>query len=94
MGSAQIGKAESKIGADAEQRLDGNEFAGDPRLANTVIFEFSEGFDPRNDRGNKRLPRAGWQLGLDLGVHAWAKLNRRKLSRQHRISGVFYVGES
>lgn len=76
MGSAQIGGAESKICANAEQRLDGNEFAGDARLANAVIFECSERFNPRNDRRNERLPCAGWQLGLDLGVHVSARVKQ------------------
>jgi hypothetical protein len=39
------------------------------------------------------LPCAGRQLRLKLGAHAWAKLNRRKRSRQHRINGVIYVCE-
>ena len=37
------------------------------------------------------MASVGWQLGLKLGAHAWAKLNRRILWRQHRIREVFYL---
>ena len=73
MGSAQIGEAEGKICADAEQSLERSQFPGYSGLLRNSDFERRKAFCRGNDRRNERLPCACWQLRLKLGAHAWAK---------------------